>query len=58
MQLKYGFDPRKFILAENRSAESIFEEILSHCKKTSLVIGVGNIAGPGMELIKFFSNRL
>ncbi|MCU0849079.1 MAG: poly-gamma-glutamate synthase PgsB [Spirochaetes bacterium] len=55
--IKSGMDPRHFINAEDLVTESVFEEILNYCKKATLVMGIGNIAGPGLELIKYFSNR-
>jgi len=55
--VRSGIDPRVFVNAEGLDAESIFEEILSHCRESTLVMGVGNIAGPGLELIKYFKNR-
>ncbi len=55
--MKSGLDPRLFINAEGLSTEGIFEEILSYCKVSSMIIGIGNIAGPGLELVKYFQNR-
>ena len=52
-----GIEPHLFVNAENLLAENIFEEILNYCRKSTLVMGIGNIAGPGLELMKFFSNR-
>ena len=55
--VKAGIDARQFINAEDLDTELIFEEILKYCKKSSLVMGVGNIAGNGLELITYFKNR-
>jgi len=55
--VKEGIDPRQFINAEDLDIELIFEEVLKHCKKSSLVMGIGNIAGNGLELITYFKNR-
>lgn len=55
--VKAGIDARQFINAEDLDTELIFEEILKHCKKSSLVMGIGNIAGNGLELITYFKNR-
>ncbi len=54
---KAGIDPRLFSHAEDLNTETIFEEIVKHCKRSSMVMGVGNIAGPGMELVTYFKNR-
>jgi poly-gamma-glutamate synthase PgsB/CapB len=55
--VKEGIDPRQFINAEDLGTDLIFEEILKHCKKSSLVMGIGNIAGNGLELVTYFKNR-
>jgi gamma-polyglutamate synthase len=55
--VKAGIDARLFTNAEDLETEIIFEEVLKHCKKSTLVMGIGNIAGPGLELITYFRNR-
>ncbi|MBP7735093.1 MAG: poly-gamma-glutamate synthase PgsB [Spirochaetes bacterium] len=55
--VKAGLDARVFTNAEDLETEIIFEEVLKYCKKTTLVMGAGNIAGPGLELLTFFRNR-
>lgn len=55
--VKAGLDARVFTNAEDLETEVVFEEVLKHCKKTTLVMGVGNIAGPGLELLTYFRNR-
>ncbi|MBN1496290.1 MAG: poly-gamma-glutamate synthase PgsB [Spirochaetes bacterium] len=55
--VKAGIDARHFINAEDLETETIFEEILKYCTKNTLVMGVGNIAGPGLELVTYFKNR-
>jgi poly-gamma-glutamate synthase PgsB/CapB len=55
--VKEKMDARIFNNAEGLDTENIFEEIISYCPDKSLVVGLGNIAGPGLELLKFFKNR-
>lgn len=55
--VKAGIDARLFTDAEELETEVIFEEVLKHCRKSTLVMGIGNIAGPGLELITYFKNR-
>jgi len=55
--IKSGIESRHFVSADGLETESIFEEILNHCGKSSLIVGVGNIKGPGMELATYFRNR-
>jgi poly-gamma-glutamate synthase PgsB/CapB len=52
-----GVETRVFTTAEDLGTEIIFEEILKHCGRRTLVIGIGNIAGPGLELATYFKNR-
>jgi hypothetical protein len=35
----------------------VFEEIVAACGRDSLVMGVGNIGGIGLELVRHFRNR-
>ncbi len=46
-----------FIYSESERTEDIFEQIVGVCKRASLVVGVGNIGGPGLGLVRFFRNR-
>jgi gamma-polyglutamate synthase len=52
-----GIDSSKFVYAEGIKVEEIFEEIVGLSKKSSMVMGIGNIVGPGLELVNYFSNR-
>lgn len=52
-----GVETRFFTNAEDLGTDIIFEEILKHCGRKNLVIGIGNIAGPGLELATYFKNR-
>lgn len=42
---------------EDPSAIQIIESVLSEIKEECLIIGIGNIAGIGLEIIDFFKNR-
>ncbi len=52
-----GVHPALFVNAEGLGAERIFEEIVNHCGPRSIIMGAGNTAGPGLEIIKYFYNR-
>lgn len=52
-----GLDPAQFLLSESSEPHNIFETILSTCGKSTLVIGMGNIGGAGMDLVRYFRNR-
>jgi poly-gamma-glutamate synthase PgsB/CapB len=53
-----GVDSTKFVYAEGMTANQIFEEIMGISSDSALVMGIGNIAGPGLELVNFFRNRV
>ncbi len=52
-----GVDSSRFIYAEGMRVERIFEEIVGLSGKSTVVMGIGNIAGPGLELVNYFRNR-
>jgi gamma-polyglutamate synthase len=52
-----GIDASKFIYAEGMKVDRIFEEIMGVSDKLAMVTGIGNIGGPGLELVNYFHNR-
>lgn len=54
---KAGFDPVRLIFADDRSVELIFEKIVDVAGPKALLVGMGNIGGMGLELVRFFKNR-
>lgn len=52
-----GMEMQKVVFAENRRVEEIFEAILEQTGRSALVMGMGNIGGPGLEVIRYFQNR-
>ena len=54
---KRGMDVERFVYAEMGQPERIFEQILGVCGHSTLVVGMGNIAGGGFDLAGFFKNR-
>ncbi|MBN1341923.1 MAG: poly-gamma-glutamate synthase PgsB [Phycisphaerae bacterium] len=52
-----GLDSRKLIFAENQRAEDIFEIVVEVAGRSCLAMGMANIAGQGLDLVRFFSNR-
>lgn len=52
-----GLDPARFVYADSERADDIFEELLGVCGSKTLVIGMGNIGGPGLELVRYIRNR-
>lgn len=54
---KGGVDLLKVVFAENQRAEEIFESIVELAGRSALVMGMANIGGPGLDVVRFFSNR-
>jgi gamma-polyglutamate synthase len=52
-----GMDMHKVVFAENRRVEEIFEVILEQTGRSALVMGMGNIGGPGLDVVRYFHNR-
>ena len=52
-----GVDSGQFMYAEGANSSTVFESVLSLTKNNAVVVGMGNIAGPGLELVGFFRNR-
>ncbi len=54
---KAGINPLKISFAENRRVDEIFEAIIELSGSASMVMGMANIGGIGLELIRYFGNR-
>lgn len=52
-----GLDPGAFLFAEDLPIAEIFEAIVSRCGRETMVMGLGNIGGPGLGLVRYFRNR-
>jgi len=52
-----GLPIGKIIFAEDRSDSDIFEMIIELAGRSCLVVGMANIKGQGLSLVRFFRNR-
>lgn len=52
-----GLAPLRIVSLEDASATEIFEGLNSHAGRSALVMGIGNIAGVGMELVSLAQQR-
>ena len=52
-----GFDISRLVYAETPRPSEIFESILGLCGPSTLVVGMGNIGGQGLPLVRYFANR-
>jgi poly-gamma-glutamate synthase PgsB/CapB len=55
--VKAGLDARKLVFAEDRPAEDIFESIVELTGRRSLAMGMANIGGIGLDVVRYFANR-
>lgn len=55
--LHNGMNPARLIRAERQAAPRLIDALERAGGASSLVMGMGNIAGPGMELVKYFRER-
>jgi len=52
-----GLSPTLLTPLEGENPAVVFEDILGACGRTAIVVGAGNIAGVGFELLRYFRNR-
>jgi poly-gamma-glutamate synthase PgsB/CapB len=55
--IKAGLDPRKLVFADDRPPEDIFESIVELTGRRSLAMGMANIGGVGLDVVRYFANR-
>ncbi len=55
--VKAGLDARKLVFAEDHPAEDIFESIVELTGRRSLAMGMANIGGIGLDVVRYFANR-
>ncbi len=54
---RQGMDMSRMVVAEHRSAAEIFQLVSGLAGPSALIMGMGNIGGPGLELVRFFHHR-
>jgi len=55
--VKRGLDATKLELVEDLGEDEIFERVLSLVRDSALVVGMGNIGGQGLPVVRYFANR-
>ncbi len=48
---------QKLIHVDSERMDDILEQVLEVCGKTTLIVGMGNIGGQGLKLVRYFKNR-
>jgi len=54
---KHGADPLGLVQLEGADSPKVFETIVAHSGSSAVIVGMANIAGPGLELVHYFENR-
>lgn len=54
---KGGVDSSSLIFLEGMRVDEIFEKLMSLAKQPLLIVGMGNVAGQGLDLVQYFANR-
>ncbi|MCA9541688.1 MAG: poly-gamma-glutamate synthase PgsB [Myxococcales bacterium] len=52
-----GLEPRRIVYAEDIGVDDIFETIIGLAGRAALVMGMGNIGGQGLDVVRYFRNR-
>ena len=55
--VKSGLDATRLVFVDRTHPADIFEILLGLAESSALVMGLGNIAGPGLALAEYFANR-
>jgi hypothetical protein len=55
--VRAGLDSRRLVFAEDHPAEDIFERIVELTGRRSLAMGMANIGGIGLDVVRYFANR-
>ena len=55
--IKRGVDGMSFMLQEGADASQVFETLVGLSGTSSMICGMANIAGPGLDLVHYFENR-
>ena len=55
--LANGMNPARLLSAERLPTENVLNNIRQNSGRSAMVMGMGNIAGPGMQIINYFRER-
>ncbi len=55
--IKRGIDGMSFVLLEGATAAQVFETLVGVSGRSSVICGMANIAGAGLDLVHYFENR-
>lgn len=54
---KFGFDASRIVFVEGLGVEEIFERLIELGGSSAMLMGMGNIGGQGLDVVRYFRNR-
>lgn len=54
---KAGYDSSRLVIVEDLRTEEIFERVVSLVRSSAMIMGMGNVGGQGLDLVRYFANR-
>ena len=54
---RMGLSPTRLVTAEGAGVDRIFELVVEQVDEAAVIVGLGNIGGPGLELVRLFRYR-
>lgn len=54
---RLGYDSTKLVFAEGLATDELFERLIDLIPGSALVMGMGNVGGQGLGLVRYFHNR-
>ncbi|MCB9539676.1 MAG: poly-gamma-glutamate synthase PgsB [Myxococcales bacterium] len=55
--VKAGLDPKRIVYAEDMGVDDVFEAVVGLVDESALVMGMGNVGGDGLDVVRYFRNR-
>ncbi len=55
--IRCGFNSNAINYAEDQSVPELFETLIGFAEEDTLIVGMGNIGGQGLEVVRYFKNR-
>ena len=55
--MKAGLDPKRIVYAEDMGVDDVFEAVVGPVDESALVMGMGNVGGDGLDVVRYFRNR-
>jgi len=55
--MRRGLEFGRIVMAEHLPVGDVFEKVVALGGRSTLVMGMGNIGGPGLDLVQYFRNR-